>query len=218
MIKACIFDLDGTLANTLYDIKASTNFALEKFGFKTYDLESYRHFIGDGVKMLIKKALPHDVSEETRDKVLKEYQAHYKEHFMDNSIPYDGIIELLDELTKMNISINVLSNKPDEFTQPFVKEIFKGYNFDYVMGNKKGYPVKPDKGCILEALSALGLNSDECIYIGDSNVDVKTAHNGNLKCIGVGWGFRGRDELEEAGAEYVVDSPKEILEIVKSYT
>lgn len=214
MYKAVIFDLDGTLLNTIDDLAIACNYALEKCNLPTHDVEKYKQFVGNGRYKLIERIIPEEKrSEELFNKVLKLYDDYYEAHMMDETKPYNGIINLLDNLKDKNIKIAVVSNKPNEFTVGMVKHYF-GERFDIIFGHREGYKTKPNPDTVLEVMKELNVKENECIYIGDSNVDMKTAQNANLKSIGVSWGFRGRKELEEAGADFVVDNVSEIEEII----
>ncbi|MDV4149584.1 HAD-IIIA family hydrolase [Clostridium sp. AL.422] len=214
MIKLAIFDLDGTLLNTLDDLANACNYALNKFSFPTHDVEKYKNFIGNGIYKLVERALPDNEKDRgTVEKVLKIFIDYYNEHMIDMTKPYDGIINTLDELRFKGIKLAVVSNKKHEFTMEIVKKYF-GDKFDIVFGHRANYKEKPDPASVLEVIDKLNILKDECIYIGDSNIDIITARNAGVKSIGVSWGFRGKEELANEGADYLVDNTIELRSII----
>ena len=213
MIKAVLFDLDGTLVNSLSDLAASTNFALTKFGFSTHETEKYKYFVGDGMAKLIERALPEDKRDmETINTTLDIFMEHYRAHYVDKTVPYDGISELLDKLT--GVKKAVISNKADEMVIPLTKKLL-GDRFDIVCGKREGYPTKPDPTLTLEIIEKLGVAPNECIFVGDSGMDMAVAKNSGCVALGVLWGFRSEEELLLNGADYIAKKPAEILEIIK---
>lgn len=214
MIKLCVFDLDGTLVNSLNDLADATNFALKKHGFSTYPVEKYRYFVGDGVPMLIKRALGENDSPEMESALLSDFNSYYNEHYADHTAPYDGIRELLSELSRRNILCAVLSNKPDNFVKIIVGEIFTDFKFSWIQGKMDGIPKKPDPTALKSIMDSLSVNAGETLYIGDSNIDIFTGKNAGVKTCGVLWGFRTKGELEEAGADYIAASPLAVLDLI----
>lgn len=214
MFKVAIFDLDGTLLNTLEDLANACNHALNKFSFPTHNVEEYKKFIGNGIYKLVERAVPNNKKDkETVDKVLKTFSDYYNEHMIDMTKPYDGIVELLDELRAKGIKLAVVSNKKHEFTIEIVKKYF-GDRFDIVFGHRENYKEKPDPTSVLEVIAKLNILKSECIYIGDSNVDILTAKNAGVKSVGVSWGFRDTEELANEGANYLADNNIELLNII----
>lgn len=214
MYKAIIFDLDGTLLDTLEDIANACNYALKECGLSTYEVNKYKKFVGDGRYKLIERIIPkQDYTEDLFNKVLKLYDDYYLEHMVDETKPYEGICELLDELRGLGIKLAVVSNKPHEFTIEMVKNYFNN-KIDIVFGQRKNYQVKPNPETIFEVINEFELEKEECVYVGDSNVDMQTAKNAEVKSIGVSWGFRGRKELEESGANIVVDTVEELRSVL----
>lgn len=216
MIKTVIFDLDGTLLDTLNDLKDSTNHALEKYGHPARSLEEIRGFVGSGVKRLIELAIPNGLENPDFENCLDDFKVHYKKNMYNTTAPYDGITEMLDELKKRGIQIGVVSNKFDAA----VKELCEKYFSDKIaiaIGEalEKGIHKKPAPDSVFEAIKILGTKTENTVYVGDSQVDVQTAKNANIPCIGVTWGFRDRIVLEEEGADYIVDTPDEILRLTK---
>ena len=214
MFKVAIFDLDGTLLNTLEDLANACNHALNKFSFPTHNVEEYKKFIGNGIYKLVERAVPNNKKDkETVEKVLKTFSDYYNEHMIDMTKPYDGIIDILDELRAKGIKLAVVSNKKHEFTIEIVKKYFED-RFDIVFGHRENYKEKPDPTSVLEVIEKLNILKSECIYIGDSNVDILTAKNAGVKSVGVSWGFRGREELANEGANYLADNNIELLNII----
>ena len=213
MIKAVLFDLDGTLVNSLSDLAASTNFALTKFGFSTHETEKYKYFVGDGMAKLIERALPEDKRDmETINTTLDIFMEHYRAHYVDKTVPYNGISELLDAFKGYKKA--VISNKADEMVIPLTKKLL-GDRFEIVCGKREGYPTKPDPTLTLEIIEKLGVAPNECIFVGDSGMDMAVAKNSGCVALGVLWGFRSEEELLLNGADYIAKKPAEILEIIK---
>ena len=217
MIKAAIFDLDGTLLNTLEDVVNACNYALKKCNFKTHSIEEYKVFVGDGRSKLIERIVPDEYkgNDEVKNNVLRLFDEYYSEHMLDMTKPYEGICEMLKSLKEKGVKLAVVSNKPDEFVGGIVKKYF-GDTFEIVHGQRTNYPVKPDPTTVYEVIESFGIKLNESIYVGDSNVDIYTAKNAKVKSIGVAWGFRGEEELREAGADYIVYDSNEITELILS--
>lgn len=214
MINSIIFDLDGTLLNTIEDLANACNYALTTLGYKTHEVEKYKTFVGNGRYKLVERMLPEDNrSVENIEKALELFDSYYEKHMIDMTKPYDGIMEMLDCLISKSINIAVVSNKPHEFTTEVVKNYF-GDRFEVVYGHKKNTKEKPDPWTVLEVIDEFKVNKDECLYVGDSEIDINTAKNAGVKSVGVEWGFRGKGELESAGANYIVNKPEQILEIL----
>ncbi|MBC5630089.1 HAD family hydrolase [Clostridium sp. NSJ-6] len=214
MINSIIFDLDGTLLNTIEDLANACNYALTTLGYKTHEVEKYKTFVGNGRYKLVERMLPEDNrSVENIEKALELFDSYYEKHMIDMTKPYDGIMEMLDCLISKSINIAVVSNKPHEFTTEVVKNYF-GDRFEVVYGHKKNTKEKPDPWAVLEVIDEFKVNKDECLYVGDSEIDINTAKNAGVKSVGVEWGFRGKGELESAGANYIVNKPEQILEIL----
>lgn len=217
MIKAAIFDLDGTLLNTLEDVVNACNYALKKCNFKTHSIEEYKVFVGDGRSKLIERIVPDEYkgNDEVKNNVLRLFDEYYSGHMLDMTKPYEGICEMLKSLKEKGVKLAVVSNKPDEFVGGIVKKYF-GDTFEIVHGQRTNYPVKPDPTTVYEVIEYFGIKLNESIYVGDSNVDIYTAKNAKVKSIGVAWGFRGEEELREAGADYIVYDSNEITELILS--
>lgn len=211
MITA-IFDLDGTLADTLYDLADATNFALEKLGYPVHPYESYKKFVGNGVQKLCYRALPDDKKDDA-EKLLAIFSDYYGEHFLDKTMLYDGMKNCLDILRKNNVTLAVATNKPQNFARQIVKKLLPEYNFIKILGGCSERPKKPDTAIINEILSELPENN-KVFMIGDSNVDIQTAKNSGISSIGCAWGFRGREELENAGADFIAETPYDIAKFI----
>lgn len=217
-MKACIFDLDGTLTNTLNAIAHFGNLALTAFGFNPIPVMDYRRYVGDGRAVLIHRMLNAQNADTPENfiNVCRVYDENYESDPLYDTDAYDGIRELLAELKSRGMKIAVCSNKPDNVVQDVVQIIF-GDMFDAVSGAADGFPTKPEPYTALKIAEKLGAEPQECFFIGDTNVDIFTAKNAGMKSIGVTWGFRDRTELIEAGTEYIVNSPEDILKIVEKY-
>lgn len=213
-IKAVIFDMDGTLLNTYEDLANAVNYGLEKSGFPTHDAEKYKYFCGNGTDVMITRALPAEHrDEETLKKVRELYFEYYNAHSGECTRPYDGIPELLTELRAKGIKLGVVSNKIDFMTQIVAKEYF-GDAFDCVTGQREGVPIKPDPAMVFEVMKTFGVTTDECIFVGDSDVDALTGKNSGAFMVGVLWGFRDERELMENGADVVISEPSQILSYI----
>ena len=213
MIKGIIFDLDGTILDTLDDLFYSTNYALEQYNLKIRTYEEIRSFVGNGVRVLIEKAVGVNYQHLVED-VLKTFKAHYQLHSFDHIRYYKYIEDVLKELNKQEIKLSVVTNKFDAAAQEIINKYFPNI-FDVVLGETKELNRKPHPDMCNYVLNKLGLKNSEVIYIGDSEVDLETAKNANLKCISCSWGFRTKDELLSSGANVIIDNPLEILKMIK---
>lgn len=211
MIKLVIFDLDGTLLDTLEDIADSCNHALDECGFPPRNLEEYRRFVGRGIMNLFRSALPDGhKDEDTVLRVRDAFVPYYNVHKNDKTRPYPGIEELLDTLTANGIMLAIASNKYQEATEELVRKHFGGYRFPCILGQREGKPIKPDAGIIVEAMQQCGVTADQTVYCGDSDVDMMTGNNAGVKTIGVTWGFRTREELAEHEPMLLADDHTQI--------
>mgnify|MGYP005798941839 FL=1 len=213
MKKAVIFDLDGTLADTIASITYCGNLALSRFGLPSFGEEDYKHFVGDGAAMLIRRALlaAGDERLEHFDEVYETYLEIFAKDCMYQVKPYEGICALLEELKRLSVRIAVLSNKPDRDSLRVVEALFgKGY-FDFVQGQREDIPRKPDPAGVYRIMEAFVLPAGDFLYVGDSGVDMKTGRAAGIFTVGVLWGFRDRKELVENGADAVISKPLGLL-------
>ena len=214
MIDTVIFDLDGTLLNTLEDLKDSTNFALSQFGYPERTLEEVRQFVGNGVSKLIERAIPQGIDNPNFEKCLEIFKVNYSTNMYKKTAPYDGISDMLKDLKFSDYKTAVVSNKFDSA----VKELCSKYFFslvDAAVGQMDDVPKKPAPDGVLKVIKILNSKRENCVYIGDSDVDVMTAKNSQLPCIGVSWGFRSKDVLKSAGCHIIVDKPCDIIDKIK---
>ena len=214
-IKAVIFDLDGTVCNTLQDLAECTNRALADYGLPGHTVEAYKKIVGNGVDTQMRRAIGEEkYTKELADKVKAAFKAYYDQDYLKNTKPYEGMPQALDELKAMGLKIAVFSNKPDEFAGKVCTALF-GDRFDLVAGNRPGIPVKPDPAGLFLALEKLGVTPEECVYCGDSCVDMDTGKNAGILTVGVEWGFRDRKELEEHDACYLLQSPSQLPDLLR---
>ncbi len=214
--KAVIFDLDGTLINSLQDLADSVNLMLAGYGYPQHTIEEYRYFVGNGSRKLIERSLPAEkaVSAEFVAEALRKYKKIYEGRILEKTRSYKGIIETLDQLHEMGIPMGICTNKHMEAANMIVKILFKPGIFQEVIGDREGYPRKPDPTTVLEIAQKLGAKPEETAYLGDSSVDMQTAVRAGFLPVGVLWGFRDRAELEENGAQVLLEKPADLLEKV----
>ncbi len=216
MFKAVIFDLDGTLLDTISDISDSMNATLKKFNIKEYGIEDYKYLVGKGVDEFINKIVEiNNLDFNMTDKLKNSYLEEYAKRKSIKTKPYPGIIKLLKRLNKNNVSLNILSNKPHYQVEEVVKKYLSDIEFDFVYGKKPKYPIKPNPTSIKEIIFKLNLDLKDILYVGDTNIDMKTAKNASLRSVGVLWGFRKEDELRESGASYIVRTTEELFKVIK---
>lgn len=215
MKKAIIFDLDGTLLNTIVDLSETVNIVLEKHNFPIHSIDEYKYFLGKGIEVLCRNAFPDVISEDSFQNYLKEVEKVYKIRQTLKTRPFDGIAEMLEELNNLGIKIAILSNKPHKFTEDTVKHYFPDINFEVIYGARDGFERKPSPDSALEISKIMNLNSEEIIFVGDSETDIKTGRNANMQSIGVEWGYRKKSELINSGAHYIINKPYDIFEYIK---
>jgi phosphoglycolate phosphatase len=214
---AVIFDMDGTLLDTLEDLGSCMNRVLERAGYPTHPIEAYKYFVGNGITNLVIRALPEDDRRQaTVQRLQAQMAAEYTHHWADKTDLYPGIGALLDELMRRKVLRAILSNKPHEFTTVMADRYFSNWNFDPVFGARDGVPSKPDPAAALETCRRWELDPQEVLYVGDTNTDMETARRGGMFALGVLWGFRTRQELEENGAQAVISRPEQMLDFFKS--
>ena len=212
--KVIIWDLDGTLMDTLQDLYLATNHALRAFGMPERSLDEVRCFVGNGVRRLIQLAVPQGDSNQLFEDVFKEFKAYYVEHCQDNTDLYPGIADTLQALKEAGYRMAVVSNKLQTGVDELHKEYFSQY-IDVAIGERSGISRKPAPDMVVQALQELGADKEEAVYIGDSDVDIMTARNSGLPCISVLWGFRDRDFLLEHGATTFAQQPRDIIDLLK---
>ena len=215
MKKLVIFDLDGTLLDTIADLAESANHALKQLGYPTRDVETIRTFVGNGVNKLLFRALPdEEKTEENMMRMRTHFVPYYDAHNADLSAPYPGIVALLEELQAKGLRMAVASNKYQEATAKLVKHYFPMIDFVEVLGQREGINVKPDPTIVFDILKKAGVSKEETLYVGDSGVDMQTAINAGVDAIGVTWGFRPRTELEDFHPMGLIDQAEELLGFV----
>ncbi len=215
MKKLIIFDLDGTLINTIADLGACTNYALEKLGYPTHDIESYKFRVGNGINNLFRRSLPEgEKTDENVLRVRREFIPYYNAHNTDLSRPYPGMVELLEALQTEGILLAVASNKYQEATTKIIGELYPSIRFSAVLGQREGINIKPDPQIVFDILQATGVDKAGVLYVGDSGVDMQTGLNAGVETCGVTWGFRPRTELEPFHPQHIVDSVEELRQII----
>ena len=214
-IRAVIWDLDGTLLNTLDDLAASTNAALEMNGLPLRTREEVRRFVGNGIALLIERAVPEGYPPEKTKKVLDDFVTHYAQHNRDTTRPYDGIPELLAALAARGIKMGIVSNKID-FAVRELSRVYFGNLMQVTVGDDPSRRRKPAPDSVLEAMRRLGVDQAQTLYVGDSDVDVMTARNAGVTGCAVSWGFRSEESLRQAGAQHIVATPAALLALVES--
>ena len=208
-----IFDLDGTLLNTLDDLRDSLNDILDQNGYETRGIEDVRQFVGNGVRNLVRKSVPEHCTEDNVDQILEKFKDHYKNNMQNKTRPYNGIMELLLDLHRYNYKIAIVSNKYDAAVKALARTYF-GNLIPVAIGESNVIKCKPAPDSIFTAIKELGSTLERTILVGDSETDVQTAKNAGIPCIGVTWGFRSREVLRAEGADYLIDTPKELLTLI----
>jgi len=213
-LKAFIFDLDGTLIDSLADIAESINRMLDARGYPRCEQEVFKQMVGDGMEKLVERALPEHARNEELIKVcVEEYRAHYDTLWNTQTRPYPGIVEMLAELKGRGVKMGVISNKAHRFTVPMTEHFFGTGVFDHILGQRAEVPRKPDAAGAHEMATFLGLKTDEMAYVGDSGIDMEFAKNSGMQAIGVRWGFRSEAELLECGADVLISHPAELFDL-----
>jgi len=214
--KAVVFDLDGTLVDSAADLGNAVNRVLEDHGFPVHAISRYQDFIGNGAEMMVKRALPEDSRGEVILKeCLNDFMNDYNENFNVDTVLYDGIPELLDHLSEKSIILTLLTNKPEKITFKLNESLLSKWEFKVVMGSSEGIPKKPDPTGAKLLLDKIGIPGSQTVYFGDSGIDMTTAVSSGMVPVGVLWGFRGKDELENSGAKYIIENPLDILEMIQ---
>lgn len=216
MIKLVIFDLDGTLVNSIYDLADSVNFVLKENGYKTHDTDKYYYFVGNGTRKLCERAIPEDRRNDAEiDRIHELFLKRYAKNYLNKTVLYDGIKETVNTLIKNGVKCAVASNKTDSFTKRIIEYFFGKDTFCCVLGKRDGFLTKPDPRIVYEILEKSNTDKQNAIFVGDSNVDIKTARNSGIRSVGCLWGFRTYEELDEAGADYIIDEPACLLKILQ---
>ena len=214
MFQNVIFDLDGTLLNTIDDLADAANWVCARHGWPLHTVEEYKRFVGNGIPRLVERFAPApERTPEGLARALEEFSERYGAHRADKTAPYAGMPELLKKLKAAGVRLAVCSNKADEFSQVIVAHYFPGI-FEVIRGNLPGTPVKPDPGVARGILEKLNARPEETLMVGDSDVDIRTGHNAGLKACGVTWGFRSRENLVNAGADFLADTPAELEKLL----
>lgn len=216
MKRLVIFDLDGTLLNTIADLAQSTNHALQALGYPTHQTEEYNLMVGNGINKLLERALPQEEQNEENIQRMRSYFIpHYDAHNADLSAPYPGVVKLLETLQEQGLQLAVASNKYQAATEKLVKHYFPQINFVAVLGQREGVEVKPSPVIVENILSQSGADKKEVLYVGDSGVDMQTAINAQVEACGVTWGFRSRKELASFSPAHIVGKAEEILALIR---
>ena len=213
--QAICFDLDGTLLDSLADLAHCTNKILLKRGFPEHPVDAFRHFVGDGAKMLMTRVLPEEVRNESLiEECRQDFEEAYRDSWNEQTLPYEDIPELLDALTNLQQKLTVLSNKPHEFSILAVKHFLPNWEFELVLGQRKGVPRKPDPAGMLDICKQLKIPAEKFLYLGDTATDMKTAVAAGCFPVGVLWGFRPEAELRDNGARAIVKKPLDVLDLL----
>ena len=214
MYQHVIFDLDGTLLNTIEDLADASNWVCRNHGWPTHSVEEYKYFVGNGMTQLVLRFSPPEWhSPEGLAIILREFMTYYDAHKADKTAAYAGMPEAVARMKEAGVSLAVLSNKADQMAGPVVEHYYPGL-FPLVQGALDGVPTKPDPTLLHKLMGRMGATKADTLFVGDSNVDIKTAKNGGLTSCGVLWGFRTRAELEEEGASIIVETPRELVQVV----
>jgi phosphoglycolate phosphatase len=210
-LKAVLFDLDGTLLDTLEDLGEAMNQVLRNLGFPVHELQAYKYFVGDGVEMLIRRALPKkSLTEELVQQCLQAYREEYRKRWDLKTRPYDGVPEMLDALTEKGLPLAILSNKPDDFSKLVVSKLLAKWRFRVVFGVRPSVPKKPDPAAAFEIAALLAIPPSQFLYLGDTGTDMKTAVAAGMFPVGALWGFRTAEELTANGARVLIESPLDL--------
>lgn len=217
-MKACFFDLDGTLLDTLADIGGACNAVLAAHGYPVHPVSAYRRMVGNGFPILMRRALPESVvaqgPQERLDALTEEGHRYYAAHLSIRTTSYPGLVAALGRLQDAGLRLAVLSNKPEDLTCALVPLHFPGIRFDAVRGGRHDAPLKPDPTVLLQMAASMGVAPQDCAYVGDSDVDMMTARNAGMTAVGVAWGFRGAAEVQAAGADMVAADAEELVDIL----
>jgi phosphoglycolate phosphatase len=212
--RAVIFDLDGTLLDTIDDIAGSMNSVLRGYEFPTHPVDRYKIMVGDGLEMMVRRALPKELDDSTVQACVREMEAVYSENWDTLTKPYPGVETMLRYFKGRGVRMSILSNKPHDFAELMVSKLLPGWEFEMVLGARDGVPKKPDPKAALEIAQALSINPSQFLYLGDTNTDMKTAVASGMFAVGALWGFRDAKELLESGAQMLLEKPENITEVL----
>lgn len=213
MVKLCVFDLDGTLVNTLHDLTDALNYALEACGFPALSEERVAAIVGHSVEYMCLNAVPEEHRDQSQ-KVLALYRERYQQHSLDRSHPYAGMIEAVEKIHAAGVTVAIASNKPHADTVKVVETLYPRNLFSLVLGRTEKFAIKPAPDSLQFIMDYFGVSPDECVYVGDSDVDVEFAHNAGMRCVSVNWGFRTEAEILAAGATCITGDPTKVPELV----
>ncbi len=212
MYKLIIFDLDGTLLDTLEDLADSANAMLSHFGFEKRTVDEIRQFVGNGMRNLVERCLPYKIAEDEYEKCYDFFRTSYNKNMQNKTKPYDGIVQCLEKLQSMGIKSAVVSNKNDDAVKKLCSDYF-GTLISATIGRKDGIPAKPDPTMVFSVIESFGVEKEDCIFVGDSDTDILTAKNAGLVSTGVLWGFRDRKVLAQAGADIIIEKPEDFIDL-----
>lgn len=212
MIKAVLFDMDGTLVDTLDDLTAALNFTLKQLGCPLRTKEEVRSFVGNGLSVLVELSLP-TWAKGKKEEGLRIFKEYYSKHLADFTATYEGICDLVAEVKNRGYKLAVISNKVQLALDALIERFF-GKSFDFVLGQRSDIPSKPAPDGVILAMDALGVAREECVYVGDSDVDLATACNARVKCISCSWGFKTKEELEKLNAQTIIENPSQLLQLI----
>jgi len=214
MIKLCIFDLDGTLIDSAPDMTYCANLTLAHYGLPPRTVDQIQAAMGNGVNKLLERSIPPEVyTEQLFNDIKAMYTSHYKLHCTDNTIVYDGVYDTLRELQRQGVMLAIVTNKPSIYLEKIVADLFSGIEFNSVIGQGE-YPNKPDPASIFAVMEKAGVERDQCIYVGDTAVDLQTGDNAGILTVVVSWGYRSVEELKDAGAEHIIYTAAELMDII----
>lgn len=215
MIKAVLFDLDGTLINTLVDLSNAANYAITRRGYLPRESEEFKLFAGSGAKVMLSRAMGEtNPDPDVISLIFNDYLNYYSDHFDDETTSYDGVPELISVLKAQGYKLAVVTNKVESMAVKILNKLYPDC-FDVIFGEREGIPQKPDPTAAVMTMELLGVTPTECVFIGDSGIDIQTAVASGAVPVGVTWGFRGREELKSSGAVYIIDTPDELFKILK---
>lgn len=213
-IGAVLFDLDGTLINSVADLAAAANYALRQAGYAEHSVEEYKYFVGNGIPVMLGRASGHDGDKQVIASLLPVFMERYRHHFADQTAAYDGMAGVLDSLRQAGVKTAVITNKAYEMAKIILDKLYPG-QLDFIIGQREDVPCKPDPTGTRIAMRTLGVTPEECLFVGDSGVDMQTACGCGAYPVGVLWGFRTADELNQNGAKVLIDRPEKLLELIQ---